>query len=287
MREDLAELWRFRDLLVQIVSRELKVRYKNSVFGFLWSIVPPLLQVIVYTFAFRDVIGVQARSYGAYLLCGIIPWTFFSTAAMDSSQSLLIYYPIIRRIYLPRELVPIASVISNFIHFLLGWAVYFAAFAVALRLAGAGIPILPSLLWFPVITLIELLLVMGFSLWVSALNIFYEDVRYLLQTAFSLLFFLLPVLYPADNVYYSSHVRAHPWLFKLYMLNPIAAIITAYRKTILQPISPLAFNSHLRTARPLPMDWANFWESSLISLLIFLGGWWYFQKRKWQFVERP
>jgi ABC-type polysaccharide/polyol phosphate export permease len=294
MRENLAELWRFRYLLKMLVARDLTVRYKNSVLGFFWSIVPPLLQVIVYSFVIKDVLNKGAPNYSAYLLCGLIPWIFFSTAILDASQSILVNTPIIRKAYMPREVIPLYYVISNFIHFLLGWAVYAAAFFLLLRPFGKGVPIQPTLLWFPVITLAEFLLVAGCSLWVSALNVFYEDVKYIVQTLFNLFFFLFPILYPADLVAYSSVMRAHPWLFTLYMLNPITAIIDAYRKTLLDPL-PLAYlnppdrlrNLHDPTLhQPLPMQWSTFAGACLIALLIAWSGYWYFNRWKWQFVER-
>src|SRR5947207_15970707 len=86
MHEELAELWRFRYLLQMLVARELKVRYKNSVLGFAWSIVPPLLSVLVITFMVRNALGRDIRNYSAYLLCGIIPWTFFSTARSEERR---------------------------------------------------------------------------------------------------------------------------------------------------------------------------------------------------------
>src|SRR2546421_6619324 len=153
MLEELRELWRFRYLLQMLVARELKVRYKNSVLGFAWSIVPPVLSVIVMTFAVTVGLGHSPKHYSAYLLCGIIPWTFFSTAVLDASQSLLVNYGVIKKIYMPREIIPIAIVISNFVHFVLGWAVYFAAFFIVMPLLvkGGGTPFLPRMAWFPVI----------------------------------------------------------------------------------------------------------------------------------------
>ncbi|HZO92029.1 MAG TPA: ABC transporter permease [Chthonomonadaceae bacterium] len=284
LRAELEELWRYRELLRQLVARELKVRYKNSALGFFWSIVPPLLQVLVYSYVFRSVLKVPADNYSAYLLCGLIPWTFISTAMLDSSMSLLVNYPIIKKVYMPREVIPLSYVLSNFIHMMLGWAVYFAAFFVVARLLDIHIPILATLAWFPFITLVLFCFVLGMSLWVSALNVFYEDVKFILQTLFNLLFFLLPVLYPADSVYYSHVMQAHPWLYKLYMLNPITAIINAYRKTILEPVPR---GTQGLTGNPLPMDWGTFAGACLLSLLIAWGGYWYFNKRKWQFVERP
>ncbi len=284
MREELAELWRFRFLLRMLVARELKVRYKNSVLGFLWSIVPPLMQVLVSLFFFRSVLNQSGRNLAPYLLCGIIPWTFFQTAILDSSQSLLVNYGIIKKAYMPREVIPLYYVISNTIHFLLGWAVFFVVFFGVWRLFGIDIPWQRAALWFPVITLMEVALVTGLCLWVSALNVFYEDVKFILQTGFNLLYFLLPILYPADNIYYTPFMQAHPWFYKIYMLNPITAIINAYRKVLLQPVPRETLG--LR-GEPLMLDWTSFAGAGVICLLVAWSGYWYFNRRKWQFVERP
>ncbi|MDE2126721.1 MAG: ABC transporter permease [Armatimonadetes bacterium] len=286
MRENLSELWRFRGLLRQLIARDLKVRYKNSIFGFLWSIVPPLLQVVVYSFLVRILLHIHAPNYSAYLLCGLIPWTFFSVAVLDASQSLLIFFPVIKKVYLPREIIPLAIVVSNFVHFMLGWAVFFGAFYVFAPLLGIHIPVQTGLLWFPVITLIQFILVLGVGLWVAALNVFYEDVKFILQTLFGLLLFVFPVMFVTESVYYSRLNAAHPWMFKLYMLNPIASIIDAYRKTLLQPVPRGSFNMK-PSNMPLPLNWPEFWGSALISVLILVASYAYFNSRKWKFVERP
>lgn len=287
MRENLRELWQARFLLRQLVVRILKIRYKNSAFGFLWSIVPPLLEVVVYTFVFRGVMNVQAKNYSAYLLIGLIPWTFFQAAVLDSSRSLLEYLPLIRKVYLPREIIPLAYVISNFAHFLLGWVVYFVAFVIVARLLGYGIPLLPTMLWFPVITFFLVLFTTGISLWVSALQVFYDDIKFILANLFRILTFLLPILYPADNVYYAGLMQRLPWLYTLYMANPVAAFINAYRKTLLEPLSPHAFNQHLdEKLPPVPLDATTLGIACLLSVLAAWGGYWYFCQRKWEFIER-
>lgn len=290
MREHFRELWEARYLLRQLVWREIKVRYKNSALGFLWSIVPPLLQVLIYTFVFRGVLNVQARNYSAYLLAGFIPWTFFQTAVLDASSSLLHYLPLIRKVYLPREIIPIAYVISNLLHSLLAWAVYFAVFAGVARLLGYGIPLRYSMLWFPVITFFLVLLTLGVSLWVSALHMFYDDIKFILQTLFQLLYFVLPILYPADNVQYTEVMQRLPWLYTLYMVNPITALINAYRKTLLDPLSPSAFNERLKAPDgsdlpPVPLDMTILSVACVLCVLIAYSGYWYFNRRKWQFVE--
>lgn len=287
MLDELRELWRFRYLLQMLVTRELKVRYKNSVLGFAWSIVPPALSVVVISFMMKSAIGRDIPNYSAYLLCGIIPWTFFSVTVLDTSQSLLTNYGVIKKIYMPREVIPLAIVISNLVHFLLGWSVYFSAYFIILPLLHlGGTPFLPSMVWFPVIVFAELLLVTGCCLWSAALNMFYEDVKFLLQTAFGLVYFVLPILYTADVIRYSHRVSAHPWIFSLYMLNPVTAVITAFRAALLQPASPSAINPALVGKPPVTIDWWIYLGAFLISLFIAWSGYAYFNSRKWQFVER-
>ncbi len=286
MREELLELWRFRYLLRQFVARELKIRYKNSVFGVLWSIVPPLIQVMVYRFFLKGVVGSEVQNYSAYLLCGIIPWTFFTTGCLDSCQSLLNNYGILRKVYMPREIIPLAYVISNGIHFLLGWVVFFAYFYGVNALMGNHIPILPSIVWFPVLFVLETLLVTGLSLWFAALNLFYQDVKYILQTLFGPLFILLPILYPVSNIYYPMHKRGLDWLYQLYMLNPITAIITGFRDCLLQPIAPEQFNKTLKGMPPVTTPFSTYLGAAALTLLIAWSGYAYFNHRKWMFVER-
>ena len=282
------ELWRFRYLLRMLVARELKVRYKNSALGFLWSIVPPLLSVIVLTFLAKTAFGTYVKNYGAFLLCGIIPWTFFSTAILDSSQSLLVNWGVIKKVYMPREVIPLSIIISNFIHFLLGWAVFFVVYLIVMRLIppfDKGIPLRTEMLFFPIIVFMEAILVTGASLWVAALNTFYEDVRFILQTAFGLVYFVFPILFPVEIVSNAEIVKAHPWLFTLYMLNPITAIIDAFRKTIMVPLEPHDFRADLHMP-PHQIDWVLFSGSALISLAFLISGYAYFNRVKWKFVER-
>ncbi len=281
MTRDLRELWRFRELLWQLVRRDLKVRYKNSRLGFFWSIAPPLMQVACITFVFKYA-GFAARftSYSAYVLVAIIPWTFFLTAVLDASQSILLMYGVIKKVYLPREVVPLSSAIANFIHFLLSWAIFFVYLVAYVRA-----PILPTIIWFPYLVLVQFVLVVGVSLLVSCLNVFYEDIKYITSVLLNLLFFLLPIMYVVEQVYYSPVFAApgHGWLRALYMYNPMAALINGYRKCLLQSPDPSAIGGRVS----LPLDPANMLITGLLSVAILVGCYAYFNSRKWQFVERP
>ncbi len=284
MAESLREFWRYRELLRQLVARDLKVRYQNSAIGFLWSIVPPLLQVLVYSFLFKGVLNLKAENYGAYVLCGLIPWTFFSISILDAAHSLVHNEAIVKKVYMPREVVPVSSVAGNFVHFLLGWTVYFSVYFVVFRLIGhGGIPFLLSALWFPFITLMLLLLTTGISLWISILGLFYKDTKFIVQTVFGLVFFLIPVLYPIDLIYYQPVMQAHPWLFKLYLLNPVTALINAYRKTLLEEIHTGTLNLQ---QPPVPLDWPLFAASCVLCVGIAVSGYAYFNRHKWEIVER-
>jgi ABC-2 type transport system permease protein len=183
--------------------------------------------------------------------------------------------------------IPLAIVISNFVHFLLGWAVYFIAyFAVLPLLHIGGTPVLRGIVWIPLIILAELILVVGCSLWSAALNMFYEDVKFLLQTLFGLVYFVFPILYVADVVRYSSHIRQHPWLFNVYMLNPIAALITGFRAALLEPQTPDRFNPDLKGLPPVAIPAWVYCGAFLICVFMAWSGYAYFNARKWKFVER-
>lgn len=282
MRSELAELWRFRGLLWQLVRRDLKVRYKNSRLGFLWSIAPPLMQVLVITFAFKAATDLAKNipSYSAFLLVAMIPWTYFNTAILDSSQSILLMYGVIKKVYLPREIIPLSNAISNFIHFLMSWLVFFIFWWLIKRER-----FLPTTLWFPYLIVVQFMLVTGLSLFIACLNVFYEDVKYMVNIFMNLFLFLLPIMYLPEQILYKGTMGRlwNGWAFKLYMMNPLTALINGYRKSLLEDPNPAAFGGH----QSLPLDPAQLLITGLVSFLILVGGYWYFNKRKWQFVERP
>jgi len=276
---DLRELWKHRELLGILVRRDLKVRYKNSRLGFLWSIAPPLMQVACITFALKHATSFAADfpNYSAYVLVAMIPWTYFQTAILDSSQSLLLMYGVIKKVALPREIIPLSNAISNFIHFLLSWAVFFVYWWLFVR----G-PILPSTPLFLYLILVQFMLVTGLSLLVACLNVFYEDVKYIVSILMGLGLFVLPIIYVVEQPYYSATSFLKGWRFDLFMLNPLTSLITGYRKALLEPPPASVLGGN-----PLPLDYGNLAATGLLSLAVLAASYWYFNLRKWQFVERP
>jgi ABC-type polysaccharide/polyol phosphate export permease len=282
MLKEVRELWRFRELLFSMVERELKIRYKNSVLGFFWSLLNPLVTVLVMTLVFKTFLGNSTPNLGAYTLAAYLPFMFFQMCLLDAAQSVIVSLPLIRKIYFPREILPLAVVISNFIHFVLAIIVFFGYMIVVWLSDPRVFPFGPSLAALPVLLLINFALCTGLGLLISALNTFYEDVKYIVSVLLYLLFFASPVMYWSENV--SQGFKDWPLGYVLYHLNPIAMLCTAYRKVLLAP-QPLKIGQE--TIAPLPLDWGLVGATALISFGILWIGYGVFNRLKWRFVERP
>jgi lipopolysaccharide transport system permease protein len=286
MRRELEELWRFRELLFSMIQRELKIRYKNSFLGFFWSLITPLATVLVLTVVFKYLVRIQVDNYSAYVLAALLPYLFFQQALMDSSQSVLTSIQLVRKIYFPREILPLAIIFSNFVHFLLALVVFFAYLFVIWVRNPSQSPFQWSTLYLPALLVISLMLVTGVGLIVSALNTFYEDVKYMLSVGLYLLFYLSPIIYFSENVLYMDHPRAG-LIYTLYHLNPIAMLATAYRKVLLAPQPVQIGAGEGSVYPPLPLDWGLLGITALMSLAFLIGGYHVFNRLKWRFVERP
>jgi lipopolysaccharide transport system permease protein len=286
--EELRELFRYRELIGILVRRELRLRYKNSVLGFFWSLLPLILQVLVLSVVVKFIYGVGPRALSAYILCAYIPWNFFQNGLLDSSSSVLAQYGLLKKVYFPREILPIATVLGNGIHLLLALGVFFVyRYGLTTLLFGWPGPPPREILWLPVLMLINLLLVLGLSFFLSALNVFHEDIKFIAQSVLNLAFFALPIAWFTEQVFYSTHIPValrHP-LIVLYNANPISWLISAYRQVLLGP-TVLGYRGPV-AIMTAPFDYRYFGLATLTSVLIALGGYAYFNRRKWQFVERP
>jgi lipopolysaccharide transport system permease protein len=285
MIADLKELWSYRELLFVMVQRELRIRYKNSFLGIVWSFLNPLLQVIVMSFVFNTFVNIEVKNYTAYMLAAYLPFMFFQSSILDSAQSVLAQIPLIKKIYFPREILPLASVISNFIHLLLGFAILFGLLLFAYVRDPRVFPIQGTTVYLPLLLIISLMLSTGFGLIVSALNTFYEDIKYICQVLLYLLFYLCPIIYFAEQVANSNKNNQTGFLlYKLYNLNPIASLSHAYRKVLLAP-TDVKVRGEIAT--PLPMPWDYVAYCFCFSLFVLVFGYWLFNRMKWKFVERP
>ncbi len=297
MLNELRELWRYRELLYIFVRRDLKVRYKNSVLGFGWSMVNPLLQVLTITFAILFLMpkGSKPENYHLYTFCATLPWLFFSTAMMDSAASLLNYHQLMRRTYFPRELVPLATVAANLVHFLLAtvvFLIYTAGNAFFWMLFGKKFEwsLQWSVLLIPLPMLGLLMLVTGAAMIISVWALYFEDVRFIADSGLKIFYWMVPVVYWADMILMKDDFTWNREAYMLYMLNPLAAFITAFRKLSLVPTKMLGVvdEKGLAVATP-PMtgaEWGFLGVAMLTSLAILVLGYRYFCTRKWKLAER-
>lgn len=286
MLAELKELWRFRELLVSMIERELKIRYKNSFFGFFWSLLNPLVTVLVMTVVFKYLLNNPTDNFSAYILAAYLPYMFFNLALMDSAQSVLLALPTVKKVYYPREILPLATIGSNFIHFVLALCVFFVYLLVVYALDPRVSPFTWKVLFLPMLLVINVALATGLGLIVSALNTFYEDVKYIVGVLLYMLFFLSPIMYFSENVWYAPALQGpnRELLYTIYHLNPIAMLSTAYRKVLL-PEQPFYMDGQYYA--PIGLHWSLLGVTALISFGVLVGGYALFNRMKWRFVERP
>jgi len=230
VRRFVLDIVRHRELLRSLASKEFKVRYKNAVLGFLWTILNPLLLMVVLTVVLHFFKPrwpyTEQYPFPAFLLCGLIPWTFMAHSLSRCTSSLVDNASLIQKVYFPREIIPLSSVLANFMNFLLSLVVLFF-FLIALEQ-------MPSI-WLvavPLIIFAELLFVVGICLAASSLHVFYRDVFYVVQVALLVWWWATPIFYPRQLVQEADAVS--PLMYRLYMANPMAAVVVSLRQIFLE-----------------------------------------------------
>lgn len=236
---EIAELWRYREVLLNLVRRNLKVRYKNSLLGFFWSLLNPLFQIGVWYFVFKIIMGNTEPNYMAQLITGFLPWLFFSQTVLDSASCVTQEMPIVKKAYFPRVVLPLSALISNLIHLGLAFIVLIVLFA--LWRVDVNIHywlVIPS-------TLLIALFAYGLSAMVAAWSVYYGDVKFIVGTVFGLWFFLTPVLYSISGFlartqmvgeanWLSNLMQAMlPALKRAYLADPVTIGILGYRSALL------------------------------------------------------
>ncbi|MCM1495524.1 MAG: ABC transporter permease [Bacteroides sp.] len=212
----LKELYAYRQMIAGLVKKELRGRYKGSVLGFLWTFINPLLQLLVYTMVFSVIMKNGIEKYYIYLFVGLIPWIFFSTSVTSGSSCIIQSKEMVKKIYFPREVLPISTVTSGFINMLYCFVVIFAV----LFVSGIGIN-WKAVLFLPPVMVVEYLLALGFALFFSALTVYFRDLEYILGIITMAWMYLTPVLYSIDIVPEELQI--------ILKLNPMTSVIVAYR----------------------------------------------------------
>lgn len=223
MIQNLLGLARYRGLIQTLVARDLKARYRGSVLGFFWSFINPLLLLLIYTFVFTVVLpGIhppEMEPFALFMFCGILPWTWFSSSLIESSNVLISGGNLIKKVLFPAEVLPIVTVLANMVHFFLGLPIL-AAFLIYYQR-----PLDPlELLWFPVIVFVQLVLTLGLSLLVAALTVHFRDIKDILANLLTLWFFATPIIYPMSQAPESMR-----WALNL---NPMTHLVISYQEVL-------------------------------------------------------
>ena len=211
------ELYQYRELLKTNVQKEIRGKYKASFLGVLWSFINPLLQVLVYAIVFPYMLRNTGDNYIIYLITGIIPWTFFNTSLLSCVSCIKANAGIIKKVYFPREILPISSVVSGYVNFLISCII------ILIFCIGSGVGISWHIIFVPLLGLIEGVLILGAGMILGALDAYVQDLEYIMNFILMMAFYGTPVIYRLDTISATSFVG------KLVRINPITMLMNAYR----------------------------------------------------------
>lgn len=210
------EIYAYREMIISLVRRELRGKYKASFLGFLWTFINPLLQLLVYTVVFSVIMRNGIEDYYLFLFVALIPWLFFSTCVSTGCGCVVTSSDMVKKIYFPREVLPISFVTSQFVNMLLCFVVVFGVLIVS----GKGLNGI-ALLYLPIIMLVEYVLALGITFLLSGMTVYFRDLMHIMGILVMAWQFMTPVMYSLDMI--PEKIR---WAFRL---NPMCSVITAYR----------------------------------------------------------
>jgi lipopolysaccharide transport system permease protein len=214
----------YGDLVRNLVSRDFKTRYKRSYLGILWSLLNPLLMIVVYTLAFDYIMKIRVKNFPMFFMCGYLPWSYFSAGVMVSLSAFSDSGYLIKAVSFPREILPLSLVLSCLLHFLITFVFVFPF----LWIYGYS----PQWSYFalPVIIVLHTIFIFGLSLFLSSVHVYFRDLRYILEVVMMGWFWLTPIVYPASLI---------PEQFlTLYKMNPMTLFVMAYRDVLLDGVLP-------------------------------------------------
>lgn len=256
--DDIREVWEYRELMYFFAWRDIKVRYKQTVIGIAWAVFQPLFTMLVFSIFFGKFAKMPSDGipYPIFVYVGLLLWQFFSFSLTDISKCLVENKDIITKVYFPRVILPISVTITKFIDFLVA-----SVILVLLMIYYGYLPNLSGLLILPLLLFITFMAALGMGLFLSAVNVKYRDVRYILPFFIQIMMFLAPVIYPA------SLTGVYSWFLAM---NPMTGVIKAARAAILGNF---------------PINWTLLGISSLTCFVIFIFGLWYFKRTEKYFAD--
>ena len=249
MIKSICAVIQYRDLILGLAAKDLKIKYKNAFFGFLWSLLMPLFLAFIFFIVFTKVIPMGIERFPIFLLCALFPWNFVQLCLSAGTVSIVTSGNLIKKVYFPREAIPVSVVLSNAYNFILSMIILMAI------ILFSGIKIKLVILYLPLIIACQLIFTLGLVLVFSGLHTYYRDVKYIVEMFLLGWFYMTPIFYPH---------RLIPEAYRpVYMLNPMAVFVNLYREIMLYGTWP-AFSDLSYIA--------------LSSLLLYLIGSWVFRR---------
>ena len=218
------DLYQYREFLKTSILKEFRGKYKKSILGVLWSFLNPLFQLLIYSLVFPYIMGNRIENYTVYLIVGLMPWTFFNNSIIQSAATIVNNAGIVKKVYFPREILPISTTTSNLVNFLITQIIVFFALIVS------GVGFGPSLIVFPFIVILEYILLLGLSFIFSAITVYIRDVEYIINIFMMLMFYLCPIVYDPSFI--------PERLLGIFKLNPMFHIISFYRDVLFNKTIP-------------------------------------------------
>jgi lipopolysaccharide transport system permease protein len=258
-RLNLLELWQYRDLLFFLTWRDITVRYKQTVLGASWAVLQPFMTMVVFTIFFGGLADIPSDGmpYPVFNYAALVPWTFFANGLLMSSNSLVAGTNLIKRVYFPRLIMPLATVFAGIVDFMLAFIVL-----LLMMLAFGIIPTI-NVIWLPLFLLLAFVTALGVGLWLSAMNVQFRDIRYTVPFLTQFWLFATPIAYPSSLI-------ENETLKTLYGLNPMAGVVEGFRWALLG----------MDTA-PGPIVFV----SAFVSGLVLVSGLFYFRRMEKTFAD--
>lgn len=239
MPVNLGDVWRYHELLYFLTWRTIKVRYKQTALGFAWALIQPFTMMVVFTLFFGNLAKIPSDGipYPLFSFAALLPWTLFAEGTIRSSQSLVADANLVKKVYFPRLVMPLAGVLSPVVDFAIAFVILMG------MMLYYGHPLTVNVLWLPVFVMLAMMTSLGVGLWLSAINVKYRDIRYVVPFLIQLWLFASPVVYSANLL--PEQFRA------VYGLNPMAGVIEGFRWALLgtaPPSSLIVLSSAMVTA---------------------------------------
>lgn len=245
-----------RDLLRELVSRDIKVQYKRSSIGILWSLINPLMQLLVFLFLFQLVLPVKIRNYSSFVFSGMLVWNWFQSSLTQAAGAITANRELIRRPGFPVPILPTVTVTTNLVHFLLALPI------MMLFLVLSGVGLKSTIMLLPVLMTLQFILILSLGYLVAAFNVVFRDTQHILGVFLQFLFYLTPIFYSADAV---------PEFYRpLYHINPMVHLVEAYRAILIEGIQP---------------NWLSVLGLSLFAIVLLRIGYKVFMQTSYRFVE--